>query len=1014
MKFSGFLISFLYIFLLMPIKAIYAQEEDLFAEVYTVNNGLPSNSITCMHKDSKGYIWIGTLYGLAKYDGNKFTIFKHNVVSNSISGDVVTTMFEDSKGNMLFGAAGLSIYYRKTNRWVNYIPDPNNPDAISDNASSIYQENDSIYWITTYLGLNRFNINNGKFKRIDILNNRWQTTSGILYIEKGEYIILRYNRSYLKYSIKSNTYEEFPIQLIDSYYGNTFFQKNIFSKRLNTFKGWEIERFDLSTSKEYSLKKIKDGKGTLFCNDESLFLVEDQMITKFDKNFKQITSVNFKTEFNSNVKNVIYSCGLIESDGTIWIGSNQGLHKVLPQSPFHVLDSNNGLPIEYVRGLTIDSKNNLWVGVKGGPVFKISNFNSFIDNPKEGFKIVNFPIRAKLTNQIVELKDSNLLCVSHTSLYYLNAKKQKITSEYLYSPVPCWSGVEISNGVLIGTLSEPALSKVVIEGGRIVRDSTVVISNAPKLVHTLYKDNNNQVWLGGEGLYKANFSPDSTRIDIEECIPDKNAANKLFNSVWNILEVDSNRLFVGTTTNGFYIYNKKTKEYQHFSKTEGLPTDHICAVIKDHRNNFWLTTKEGITFVDGSDFSMRNYSVKSGPYATDFNYKCGTKTSNNWILFGSKHGITYFHPDSIKRDTISYPLRINEFRIFDKNAFFELSDSDTININYNQNFFTFEFALQDYRNPAAHQYKYQLLNFDRAVRLTDGQNPRATYTNVPPGKYIFKLIGFKTDDSQNQQEIEVVVNIGPAYYQTTLFKLLVVLFACLIVGTIIHLYIRRKILKFRINKVEFDLLRSQLNPHFIFNTLTSIQYSVLVNTKQVTLKHLSVYAKLMRMCLDYSRIEYITLSEAVDFYNTFVSIESVNLDEAIDFTITVDENIDTEKIEISPMLLQPFIENAIIHGLAPRNKNMKLQLDIHKEQKYLRCVLTDNGIGRAKAAELNNIKKKSHQSVGIELTKKGIVLQLQQEGKKGTHFEIIDNFDGSNNPIGTTVNLKIAYRASKS
>jgi hypothetical protein len=567
--------------------------------------------------------------------------------------------------------------------------------------------------------------------------------------------------------------------------------------------------------------------------------------------------------------------------------------------------------------------------------------------------------------------------------------------------------------VLIAALSEPALSKVVIEGDKIVRDSTVVISNAPKLVHTLYKDNNNQVWLGGEGLYKANFSPDSTRIDIETCIPEKNVTNNIFNSVWNILEVDSNRLFIGTTTNGFYIYNKKTKEYQHFSKREGLLTNHTCAVIKDHRNNFWLTTKEGITFVNGSNFSMKNYSVKSGPYATDFNYKCCAKTSNNWILFGSKHGITYFHPDSIIRDTISYPLRINEFRIFDKNAFFELSNNDTLNINHNQNFFTFEFALLDYRNPTTHQYKYQLLNYDRVERLTDGRNPRASYTNVPPGKYIFKLIGYKTDDSKNQQEIEVMVNIRPAYYQTMLFKLLVILFACLVIGTIIHLYIRRQILKYRINKVEFDLLRSQLNPHFIFNTLTSIQHSVLVNTKHVTLEHLSVFARLMRMCLDYSRIEYITLSKALDFYNTFVSIESVNLDEAIDFTITIDENINPENIEISPMLLQPFIENAIIHGLAPRNKNMKLHLEIYKEDKYLRCVLTDNGIGREKAAELNSIKKKSHQSVGIELTKKGIVLQLQKDVKKGTHFEIIDNYDENNNPIGTTVNLKIAYRESK-
>ena len=476
--------------------------------------------------------------------------------------------------------------------------------------------------------------------------------------------------------------------------------------------------------------------------------------------------------------------------------------------------------------------------------------------------------------------------------------------------------------------------------------------------------------------------------------------------------MDSSRLMACTTTNGFYIYDKQNGSLLHFNKKNGLPTDFTCAIIKDHNQNFWMSTKEGLSFINSKDTSVTNYTIKNGPSNCDFNFKCYAKTNNNFLLFGSKQGIVFFHPDSIKPDTTKYPLMINEFRIFDDVVRWEISDKDTIVLHHDQNFFSFDFSLLDFRNPKEIGYKYQLLNYNKTERLmTDGSNS-VSYTNVPPGKYHFQLTGYNPADSANfnQQKIDVVVIVKPAFYQTLLFQTTVILIIIVIIGVILLSYIRRQLLKGRLYKMELDLLRAQINPHFIFNTLTSIQHTILMNSKDVAVDYLSRFSRLMRMCLDYSRMEYISLEKALQFYITYVSVESVNLDETIDFQIQVEEAIDSNKTEISPMLIQPFIENAIVHGLSPKNKNMQLTLTINKAGSVLICTIGDNGIGRVKAAEIAQKKAHAHQSMGIEITRKSILLQLQSRNRIKDSVTIADNYDEKGNPTGTMVCLKIPFR----
>jgi sensor histidine kinase YesM len=243
-----------------------------------------------------------------------------------------------------------------------------------------------------------------------------------------------------------------------------------------------------------------------------------------------------------------------------------------------------------------------------------------------------------------------------------------------------------------------------------------------------------------------------------------------------------------------------------------------------------------------------------------------------------------------------------------------------------------------------------------------------------------------------------------------LFKIYVGAILFILIAGVIIITIRRQILKGKLYKLELDLLRAQINPHFIFNTLTSIQHTILLKSKEIAIEQLSKFARLMRMGLDFSRLDFVPVDKVLQFFQTYVAVESVNLDEEIDFAITVDPQIDQQKMTISPMIIQPFIENAIIHGLAPKQKNMQLKLDINKTGSYLTCQITDNGIGRKAAAEIAQKKAKTHQSMGIKLSTQKIRAQMAKNRIQSEVVSIEDNYDATGHASGTTIRIIIPFK----
>jgi LytS/YehU family sensor histidine kinase len=293
-----------------------------------------------------------------------------------------------------------------------------------------------------------------------------------------------------------------------------------------------------------------------------------------------------------------------------------------------------------------------------------------------------------------------------------------------------------------------------------------------------------------------------------------------------------------------------------------------------------------------------------------------------------------------------------------------------------------------------------------------------TYPNLNPGKYTFMVKACNEDGVWNHQPIELQFSILPPFWLRWWFIIIVII----TIGGIVF-----AVFKWRVNlikskaaeeqkktqmekdilELEQKALRLQMNPHFIFNALNSIQSQIGTDNEQAARYYLAKFSRLMRQILDNSRQATITLEEEINTLENYLLIEKFCNGDRFDYNISVDPNLEKDYIKIPPMLLQPFIENAIKHGLKYSNeKRGMIEVTFSEKNNLLECSVTDNGIGRVKAEELNkNSKETYHKSTALLVTQER--LDLLKEDKNIRSLEIIDLYDENENALGTKVIVRI-------
>jgi hypothetical protein len=479
-------------------------------------------------------------------------------------------------------------------------------------------------------------------------------------------------------------------------------------------------------------------------------------------------------------------------------------------------------------------------------------------------------------------------------------------------------------------------------------------------------------------------------------------------------------MWVGTIGAGLNFIDLAMKEITRYSEQDGLPNNVIYSALEDDDGNIWISTNYGLTRFDRDNRSFIKYDVKDGIQGNEFNGGAYYKNDKGEMYFGGMNGFNLFHPDEIKTNEVPPIMVITGFSIFNDPQPGPFLDGDTIVLRYSDNFFSIEFAALEYTNPSKNIFRYKLENYDNQWITRDASMREADYKKVSPGTYVFRVIGANNDGVWNTSGTSLVIRITPPWYETWIFR---ILFALLVIFTFWSIiYWRFKSLKkkhevekkvLEIEKQIFELeqkaLRLQMNPHFIFNSLNAIQSFVISNDTEKAIPYLAKFSHLMRMILANSSESYIPLKDELRALKYYMDLEKLRFDDSFDYTIEIDEVIDEDFVEIPPMILQPYVENAIIHGLNHKEERGKLELKFKLNKRSLTCTIEDNGIGRERARQIREQSGIRRQPRGMMITRERLEI-MKRQNKEDFSVDVEDLKDPDGNAAGTRVSISMHYR----
>ena len=549
------------------------------------------------------------------------------------------------------------------------------------------------------------------------------------------------------------------------------------------------------------------------------------------------------------------------------------------------------------------------------------------------------------------------------------------------------------------------------------QDSSSIASN---FVNIIFEDRSGTLWAGGPGGIN--------RLNRETGRFKHYLAGNFINSLY---EDSGGTLWTGAE-NGFFRYDSKKDQFLVFPDPQSeINTSATGGITEDNEKNLWFASQVGIvklnpftkeTFIYGSRFGINSASLQLWANAY--------KNRKGELFISHENGFYTFSPEELALKT-NFKINLTDFFINTlpvlpgKGSPLQkpVEDISDIDLKYNQNNIAFNFAAIDYREPEATKYFTMLENYDNTWREAVGEKS-SYYFNVSPGKYIYRVKAFNSDGTKAEKAI--TIHINPPWWETWLFRISAIIFIGVTFYGLIRWRLKEKFrlqlersekerqmaeLKQKGTELEMQALRAQMNPHFIFNCLNSINRFTLENEAAKAADYLTKFAKLIRIVLQQSGRSFIPLEDELYCLQLYMDLEALRFE--IPFSYEINPGgINISAVMVPPLLLQPFVENAIWHGLHPKeNENGRIIIDLKLHDEILHCSIHDNGVGRINSTALtkeNGIEKKS---LGIKLTQRRLELFESSLKQDESVIVINDLTNDAGQSAGTCVHIKIPVKS---
>ena len=915
-----------------------------------------SSTVYYVLQDSEGFIWLSTDAGVYQYDSYDF---EHFSTANGLPDNEIFRIYEDSQHRIWFiPLNGKLSYYQngklntpENNKMLAKIPFTKIViGEFEDEKGNMYfaSKNEIVCKITPE---DSVEITYNKM----IYNFLWVQNDSVYTIEES--LLNRH------YNPRGSIYKD---QIVIGVFLNVYYKKG-------------TDQFEkLITLPEKSVEIIFM---KLF-SDSSLFIGTRKGL--------YILNPNDTSTLKNYFPDWAVTCIEKDFENNLWISTlEDGVHLV---QSLNILKYNEpNLPSKIITCLEKDKDNNLWIGLTNDDYAIIDNTGT----------ITNYQFPSKINHDIVNIRhfENETWVVSKSGLLKIENGEKKYYDFYgndllQFGKNSLILGQEYVLKFSADNFDEEIAYTIATRYGQ--EKYTLIKSRC----NVLTAGKSNEAWIGtihGLFCYRDNVLIDFGKID------------PLFKAFIRDIKYDptSGRTYVATNTNGILVVRDDKLEFT-ITSADGMPYNDCYAIkILSSEHILASASNELVAITMDKKPIVNILNISAGAFS---NRIFAIEEINGTIYLGTENGLISFSRKNTYRNESKPKIVLQDFIVSNQS---ELQNQDK-SFSYNQNEITISYTGVSFRDHKNLSYEYVLEGYDENWQRT--RERIITYKSLPPGNYVFKVRAVNRSGIYSET-LSINYIIRTPFWQMWWFYVAI----ALIVAAAIYFVWKLRLKTIKANyaaekeameterkllELEHKAMRLQMNPHFIFNTLNSIKGFYAENDTVKANEYISKFSKLLRSILE-NTDQVVSLEKEIEYLKLYLDLTQLRYPDKFVYKIAMDESINISKTGIPPMLVQPFLENSIVHGIVPMQSQGLIQLDFAKSNGQLICSITDNGIGR-NAAKLNS-STKEHQSKAIEIINEFILaLNLKNYSEKFT-LDLQDLYDEKHEPAGTKVIITLPY-----
>jgi hypothetical protein len=946
---------------------------------YTVDEGFPSNEVYDVYEDSLGYIWFATDHGVSRFDGYSFRNYStaDGLVHNTVFG-----FHEDSRGRLWMRTFNSALCYLENETFKPYTHNAKlqaflGPDFIQRFA---FDKTGNLWFVSIRdkLRLHRQDARTGIIEKIDLPDG---FNAFIRELDSGEFIAGIDNEN--GYTAKNHCDDTL------AYIGHTWL--------------FRVPETTMSSKRDLIRCQRKAEGSFIFSYDAELVVIDNRRIS-----------------FRASFPRVVLEC-YVEPEGQSWLCMN-GFSRLTPGAGPGPALLNGFVGTSMLR----DRMGNYWFTTIGAGVFlarniQVTTLGSFGQqllgelltlgvfennlvalNTKGSFFRLPFS-ETGIDTLACETFPEKLLAAN--TFYTCAENRRFYMRERIYQvngPDFRWN----SCSLLIDHLGGGG-----IRGYAQLGDSLLIAGNTGWFIsdmagRVLYSSVQNgfsgfctaiaagpdhKIWIGTtNGFYV--FSNNQT-------VPFEPEISMFRQRVTDIAFGKNGETFISTRGAGLIILHDN--QYYNLEMKDGLSSD-LCGNICVDDSIVWLCSNMGVNRIamrknaDGLSFHVERINTQHGLQSMMVN---DAVRAGNFLFLATGKGLAWFDANTFRFNREPPSVYIHTFLTNNREP-----KTTTQNLEWNDRNISIGFIALLFRSPGVVNYRYRLEGYETAWNYTTERVAR--YFNLPAGEYTFVVSAMNENGVWNDHPATILFHIPEHYSETVWFRALIILFVLVAIAAVSFYYLKQQHDRARtvlaLALAEQKALRAQMKPHFIFNSLNSIQNFILNRDEDSANIYLTSFAQLMRRVLDHSRFSTITLQEELDTMGLYLELEKLRFGSAFRFTINVHGDVQPATLLIPPLFIQPYLENAIWHGLQLQKESPQLRIDFSIDKNKLVCVIEDNGIGRKRSMELQRTQQ--HNSMGMKNVEERIAL-LNSTTREKISVEITDLTNNDGCATGTRVTL---------